>query len=377
MKSEGQAVGKRGKVVVGMSGGVDSSVAAALLVRQGYEVTGVTLETWKETGEIEQPWLDRSCCKIGLARHVADRLGIPYQVVDAQGTFRRVVIQNFLDEYARGRTPNPCVLCNEKIKFGLLLEIARDLGADYLATGHYAKVEYSPQMGSYLLKKGADRLKDQSYFLYRLSQEQLSRILFPLGNMEKRQVWEIAEGLGLPVDQVAESQEICFVTQGDYRVFLEEWLTDPLREGEVVDAEGRVLGHHKGVAFYTIGQRRGLGLSATKLGMQDRLYVTGLDAGQNRVVVGSETDLYHVRLTACRVNLIQGTGLESGEGLVVTAKIRYRMPEAEAVVTLSGEDCLEVVFQQPQRAITPGQSVVLYQEDVVIGGGIIDRVYCS
>ncbi len=361
---------RKKKVVVGMSGGVDSSVVAALLVDQGYEVTGVTLQTWKESGEVERSWLDRSCCKVGLARYVAERLKIPHHVVDTQQAFRDLVIQNFIEEYASGRTPNPCVLCNERIKFGVLLKIALDLGADYLATGHYARVEYFPETGRSLLKKGVDRLKDQSYFLYRLSQEQLSRVLFPLGDMEKARVWELAEGLGLPAEEMAESQEICFVTQGDYRVFLREETPQLIREGQIVDREGKALGRHQGVSFYTVGQRRGLGLSSP-----ERLYVTGLDPEQNRVRVGPEGDLYHRRLVAQHINLIQ-EGIEVGnESLGVTAKVRYRSGEAGAAVRMLERDRLEVVFDQPQRAVTPGQSVVMYQGEYVVGGGIIEHVF--
>jgi len=375
---------QREKVVVGMSGGVDSSVVAAILVGQGYQVMGLTLQTWKETGEVKRPWLDRSCCKIGLARYVAERLGIPHQVVDTQKVFRDVVIQNFIGEYASGRTPNPCVLCNEKIKFGLLLKTAKDLGADYLATGHYARVVYSQEMGRYLLRKGMDRAKDQSYFLYRLNQEQLSKVLFPLGNMEKTQVWKMAEDLGLPVQEVAESQEICFVTQGDYRTFLLEEMPNAIREGEIVDEKGRGLGRHQGVAFYTVGQRRGLGLSASV-----RLYVTGLDPEQNRVMVGPDADLCHRRLTANHINLIQEAQMMEGTPLRVTAKVRYRSPEVGAVVRVlpahpclagrqtagGGDDRLELVFDQPQRAVAPGQSVVMYHGEDVLGGGIIQNVY--
>ncbi len=360
------------KVVVGMSGGVDSSVVAAILVDQGYEVIGVTLQTWKETGEVKRPWLDRSCCKIGLARYVAERLKIPHQVVDIQQTFRDLVIQNFLEEYALGRTPNPCVLCNERIKFGTLLQIALDLGADYLATGHYSGVIYSPETGRYLLKKGVDRLKDQSYFLCRLSQDQLSRVMFPLRDMEKSQVWKMAEDLGLPAEAVAESQEICFVTGGDYRAFLREEMPQLIREGAIVDGEGRDLGRHQGVSFYTVGQRRGLGLS-----FPERLYVTGLDPEQNRVMVGPEDDLYHRGLVAHHINFIQDRIGEGDEPLRVTAKVRYRSAEAAAAVRMLGHDRLEVVFDEPQRAVTPGQSVVIYQGEYVVGGGIIERVIQS
>jgi tRNA-specific 2-thiouridylase len=228
---------------------------------------------------------------------------------------------------------------------------------------------YSPGTGRYLLKKGVDRLKDQSYFLYRLSQDQLSKVMFPLGDMEKSQVWKMAEDLGLPAEMVAESQEICFVTQGDYRAFLREEMPRLIQEGPIVDGEGRDLGRHPGVSFYTVGQRRGLGLSSP-----ERLYVTGLDPEQNKVRVGPEDALYHQRLIACHINLIQDRIGNGDEPSRVTAKVRYRSAEAEAAVRMLGHDRLEVVFDKPQRAVTPGQSVVMYQGEYVVGGGIIERV---
>jgi tRNA-uridine 2-sulfurtransferase len=362
------------KIVVGMSGGVDSSVVAAILVRQGWQVTGVTLQTWKETGEVERPWLDRSCCKIGLAQHVAERLKIPHHVIDMQQAFRDLVIQNFLQEYVSGRTPNPCVQCNEKVKFGLLLNIAREFGADYLATGHYARVEYRPDLGRHILKKGVDRQKDQSYFLYRLNQEQLSRVLFPLGDLEKHDVWKIADDLDLPADQIAESQEICFINGGNYRSFLQDEIPHALKEGQIVDSQGKEVGWHQGVAFYTIGQRRGLGLSSVKR-EGGPLYVTGLDPQTNRVVVGSEAELTHRRLIARDLNLIKNHGREEGKWFEVTAKVRYRAEEASALAKVEEQDRLEVMFDHPQRAVTPGQSAVLYQGEEVVGGGIIETAY--
>lgn len=355
-----------------MSGGVDSSVAAALLSAGGYEVIGLTLQTWVEEGEVERPWLDRSCCKIGLARHVAERLGIAHHVVDARAEFRDRVVRNFLEEYAGGRTPNPCVLCNERVKFGLLLRIAREMGAELLATGHYARVDYLPGAGRYRLRKGVDPEKDQSYFLYRLGQEVLSAVLFPLGGMHKRRVWEMAEDLDLPADQVAESQEICFVNQGDHGAFLKRELPQALREGEVVDPVGRVLGRHPGVALYTVGQRRGLGLAASGGVATPRRYVVGLNAKENQVVVGPEPELYHRTLSARQVNLTLPPSVDALDGKAVTAKIRYRSPGARAVVKALGGDQFGLTFEEAQRAVTPGQSVVLYDGDVVLGGGIID-----
>ena len=364
---------KHRNIVVGMSGGADSCVAAALLVEQGYQVTGVTLKTWDSPDKVAHPWRDRSCCKVGIAQYVAERLKIPHHVVDVREMFRQQVVENFLEEYAAGRTPNPCVRCNEKVKFGALLKAARDLGADTLATGHYTRVHYRSGLGRYILRKGVDRDKDQSYFLYRLNQEQLSRTLFPLGEMLKSQIWERVEDLGLPADEMAESQEICFVTQDNRLQFMEQEMPQSVRAGAIVDGDHQELGRHQGVAFYTIGQRRKLGLSAHS--SQQPLYVTALDAENNRIQVGPESELYHARLTVRQLNLIQARNLEEWDQLKVTARIRYRAAEVGARLRVLGEDHLEVLFDAPQRAAAPGQSVVMYQGDSVLGGGIIESVF--
>ncbi len=350
-----------------MSGGVDSSVAAARLHAQGYEVIGVTLKLWHGEEGADARWQDRTCCKVGIARYVADRLGIPHHVFDVEEAFEREVIQDFCNEYLVGRTPNPCVRCNERVKFGHLIRVALELGADHLATGHYARVHYDGIRNRFTLLKGRDEAKDQSYFLYRLSQDQLARVLFPLGEIHKDEVWHEAEALGLPPDEIKESQEICFVTKRDYRQFLEERYPEAMGQGEIVTEKGEVLSHHRGVAFYTVGQRKGLGIPASQ-----RLYVTRLDPLQNRVVVGPEESLLQQELVAADLNYVSVSGFE-GERRVM-AKIRYRHPEQSAWVTPLPEGRWRLTFETPQRAIAPGQSVVLYEGEEVLAGGIIEEV---
>ena len=370
-----------------MSGGVDSSVAAALLKADGYEVIGLTLKIWEDEGEEQKAWKDRSCCKVGLAKYIAEQLGISHQVVEARQAFQRVVIEDFSDEYLQGRTPNPCVRCNEQIKFGMLLEAATAAGADAIATGHYARVErqdtaYSISQGScnstcssenrsgrWILKKAADPDKDQTYFLYRLNQAALGRALFPLGGLHKTEVWAKARALGFPADEMTESQEVCFVTQRDYREFLEENVPEARRPGQIVTERGEPVGEHRGIAFYTVGQRRGLGIAGA-----ERLYVTALDPVANRVIVGEEPALYRDSLVAGELNLIAVDRLDGP--LDVTVKIRSRHPETPARIEPSGgpdpdHQKARVVFETPQRAVSPGQSVVFYQGEVVVGGGII------
>lgn len=351
-------------VVVGMSGGIDSAVTAALLQEAGYRVIGVTLTLWKDEGEDEKRWQDRSCCKVGLARHVAKQLSIPHQTIDIQKEFQAEIIDDFCDAYLLGQTPNPCVRCNERMKFGRLLTVARELGADLLATGHYARVRYQPERNRYALFKGSDLEKDQSYFLYRLNQEQLSMTLFPLGAMRKEEVYQKAAALGLPYEEVLESQEICFVTQKDYRAFLAENRPEAEAPGKIITEAGDVVGEHRGVAFYTVGQRRGLGVS-----VGERVYVTRLDADRKEVVIGSEESLLQRELVAKQI-IWGGTGPISSS-IRIKGKVRYRTSEDEATVIPISEDQVRVVFDFPQRGITPGQSVVFYQGDEVVGGGII------
>jgi tRNA-specific 2-thiouridylase len=361
-------VNREQKVVVGLSGGVDSAVVASVLVAEGYRVEGVTLRTWSEPGEAEKRWQDRSCCKIGIAQYVAQELGIPHRVIDGRERFRRAVVDDFGATYARGRTPNPCVLCNERVKFALLMEAADEVGADLLATGHYARVEHDPDSGRFRLLKGIDVAKDQSYFLYRLSQDQLRRTLFPLGDLTKAEVWTKAEAMGLPVDEIAESQEICFVTQKDYRKFVATHFPETVRAGVMMTTEGEIVAEHQGVAFYTVGQRRGLGVAAG-----ERRYVTSLDAERNLVVLGTEEDLFSTGCFVEDVHLVSSS--EITEPLRVTAKFRYRTAETPATVSPAAGGLLRVIFVEPQRAVTPGQSIVFYDGDVIMGGGVIQSAH--
>jgi tRNA-specific 2-thiouridylase len=357
------------KVVAAMSGGVDSSVAAAILKDRGYDVTGITMNLFSLPGKICRSEELRSCCgrrAVEDAHRVAIELGIPHYVVDLRKEFEAAVIADFAREYVRGRTPNPCIRCNERIKFRLFLERARRLDADSIATGHHARVAGGSTGACYLLKKGRDRAKDQSYFLYRLTQAQLARTIMPIGNLTKAEVRDMARRLGLPVAEKAESQETCFAPLGDYPEFLAGRAPRAFRPGPILDLEGRKLGEHKGIGNFTVGQRRGLGISGPR-----PLYVAAIDARRNAVLVGDEKDLRHKRLQASAVHLVSGGRLE--KPVIVMAKIRYRHPGARALVVPVSERRVRVEFDRPQRAITPGQSVVFYQRDVVLGGGIIDR----
>ena len=360
---------KQKKVVVAMSGGVDSSVAAALLQEQGYEVIGVTMNLYSLPKEYCRSEQLRSCCgwkALEDANRVAHALGITHYVADFRKQFEENVIVDFCKEYARGRTPNPCIRCNEHLKFKVLMKKAKALKADYLATGHHARIEYDPKARRYFLKKGKDKKKDQSYFLYPLTQNQLSRILMPIGNLTKEEVRNKAGQLGLPVAQRPESQEICFVPDKDYPGFLRKRIPEAFRSGPIVDIQNRVLGHHKGIGHYTIGQRRGMGIAAPH-----PLYVLGIRSDKNTVVVGTNKQLYERTLRATRVNLVSMDKME--KSLNMKAKIRYKHQEAKAVLTPLNADQILVEFGKPQRAITPGQAVVFYDGDVVVGGGIIEK----
>ncbi len=349
-------------VVVGMSGGVDSAVACFLLQEQGFNVIGVTLTLWKDVAEDEKRWQDRSCCKVGLARHVAKQLSIPHHVIDIQKEFQAEIIDNFCDTYLMGQTPNPCVRCNERIKFGRLLDVAKEMGADFLATGHYARIIYQPARNRYALYQGFDLTKDQSYFLYRLRQEQLAHTLFPLGEMKKEAVYEKALALGLPYEEVLESQEICFVTQKGYQAFLLENRKEARAPGKIVTESGEAIGEHAGVAFYTIGQRRGLHVS-----LGERMYVTRLDPEKREVVVGKERPCRELMAG----DLVWGGHDAPVDPIRVTGKMRYRSAGAEAMLIPTQQGDVRLLFDTPQRSITPGQSVVFYQKDEIIGGGII------
>jgi tRNA-specific 2-thiouridylase len=353
------------KVVLGMSGGVDSSVAAKLLKDQGYEVLGVTLKVWEEEDEtsVSKRWQERGCCKVGIAKHVAELLDISHQVIDTRESFQQGVIDDFIGGYLQGTTPNPCVRCNERVKFGGLFQVAEQLGADFIATGHYATIQQD-ELGTPFLARGRDTKKDQSYFLYRIPAEWLSKMLFPLGDMEKPQVWTEAEGMGLPVEELKESQEICFVTQGDYREFLKEHAPQATNPGNFVDAEGRQLGRHEGVAFYTPGQRKGLGIATG-----NRQYVQRVVPNLNLVVLGPPEDLDTTTCQLADLNIFSRESLVEGQRIDI--KFRYGSPAVPATLHWESETSMSVTFESPVRALSPGQSAVFYQGNRVLGGGII------
>ena len=345
-----------------MSGGVDSSVAALLLARQGYEVIGVTLRLWTVERPDATP-LSKGCCSvedIDDARRVCHTLGARHYVVNAEREFRSFVVDYFLAEYQRGRTPHPCIACNDRIKFDFLMDRALQLDADYIATGHYARLSNSPD-GRVRLLRGVDPRKDQSYVLFGLGQEQLRRILLPVGVHSKERIRELAREAALPVADKPDSQDICFIPQGDYRQFLQERVQS--NPGDVVDTSGRVLGRHQGVELYTIGQRRGLGIASTA-----PLYVVDLDAEAAQVVVGSSEELLSHTLVAERLSWTAGAPPEGHVEL--SAKIRYKASESPATIDARADTAL-VRFRDPQRAVTPGQAVVFYQGDELLGGGYI------
>ena len=346
------------RVVVAMSGGVDSSVAAALLLRQGYDVTGVTMRLWSDEATAFNP---KGCCVLGAddARAVCERLGIPHHVVNFEPEFAEEVVDYFCCEYARGRTPNPCLACNDRLKFKHLLTRALAMGADYLATGHYARIRRVD--GEYQLLRAVDDDKDQSYVLYTVGQEELPHLLFPVGEYRKTEVRRLAAESGLPVAGKPDSVEVCFIPDDDYRSFIAERIGQ--EPGDIVDVAGRVVGRHQGVSAYTIGQRHGLGVA-----LGEKRYVAAIDTLQNVITIGGEDDLLSGRLRAEDVCWVSGKP-PHGE-VAAEAKIRYRTPAAAAVVKpLDGG--AEVRFRNPQRAVTPGQAVVFYEGERVLGGGII------
>lgn len=352
------------KVMVGMSGGVDSSVAAKLLIDSGYDVTGVTLKLF-DGGDISEDF--RTCCSLSDvedARSVCYRLGIDHFVFNFKEAFRKKVINQFTESYLNGKTPNPCIECNRHIKFDKMLRRAEELGFDYIATGHYAERVYDYKTNRYILKRPKDRSKDQTYVLYGLTQYQLSKTLFPLGEYEKSDIRRIAEAAGLINSRKPDSQDICFVPDGDYASFIKKNTGAEIKEGNFISADGDVIGRHKGIINYTIGQRRGIGISIGK-----PAYVTDKNALENTVTIGDESNLYKSEITAYDVNLIYLDSIS--DEMRVTAKVRYSRNEQAAVVIPSGNGEVLVKFDEPQRAPASGQAVVFYDGDVVIGGGTI------
>lgn len=351
------------KVVVAMSGGVDSSVAAALLKEQGYDVIGMMLRLWSEPGKEES----NRCCtpdSMAQARRVAAKLDIPFYVIDAKDVFHDTVVQYFLDGYARGETPNPCLICNRQIRWTFLLDHALALGADYMATGHYVRIKRN-ENGNRELLRAVDRSKDQSYVLHVLGQEKLKHALFPVGDYTKPEIRQIAEKHGLSSATRKDSQDLCFLAGEDYRNFLKRNAAEMLQEGEIVSLDGRVLGRHNGLANYTIGQRKGLGVASSV-----PLYVITKQAVRNTLIVGTLEELGLRDLTARDVNWVSGEAPH--ESFRAEVKIRYTAKEAEAVVTpINNGGQVQVQFDAPQRDITGGQAAVFYHDNVLIGGGII------
>ena len=352
----------RQTVVAAMSGGVDSSVAALLLQEAGHQVIGLTMQVWDQAGDAAGY---RGCCSpedVFDARRVAEQLGIPFYVVNFRELFAEKVVAPFVRDYLSGRTPNPCVLCNREIKFAALLARARELGADFLATGHYARIQDGPCRK---MLRGCDPQKDQSYFLFTLTQEQLAAALFPVGEMKKPEVRALARARGLKVKDKAESQDVCFVSQGHYSDFLRDRSGDHNGSGEIVDRAGKILGRHQGIYAYTIGQRKGLGISSPH-----PLYVVGLDAETNRVIVGPDEALFHRQVLVRDLHWISGQAVPPDREVQV--KLRYKSPARPAIVEPAAGDRWRMTFAEPQRAITPGQAAVVYAGEEVLGGGWIE-----
>jgi len=348
------------KVLVAMSGGVDSSVAAYLLKKSGYQPIGVSLKLWEAK---ESPCGNEAMEK---AQRVASQLKIPFHYFDFTRDFQQEVINYFCQEYLRGRTPNPCVICNQKIKFGCLLRVAEKLGIHLIATGHYAMIQFDKERQRYLLKKGQDIGKDQSYFLFSLSQKQLSQTLFPLACLTKHRIRALARELNFPNWDRRESQEICFIPKNDYNLFLRARLPELIKPGPILTKKGQVIGRHPGIAFFTVGQRRGLGIAGER-----PLYVVSIDIERNALIVAEREETYAQGLIASHLNWVAWEKLD--KTITCKAKIRYQHEPAEALVHPLNDGQVKVFFNSPQKAPTPGQAIVFYQENLVLGGGWIDK----
>lgn len=354
------------KVVIGMSGGVDSSVAAYLLKKQGYDVIGITMQVWQDDEYYKN--MESGCCSLSAvddARMVAYKLGIPYYVMDFKHSFKTNVIDYFIDEYMNGRTPNPCIACNKFLKFDELLKKAMELGANYVATGHYATVDKIDSR--YVLRKSEDDRKDQTYALYSLSQFQLAHTLMPCGQYKKTEIREIAKKIGLAVHNKKDSEEICFIPDNDHGAYINRQMNGKIKSGNFVDKNGNILGKHKGITYYTIGQRKGLGLS-----FGTPMYVIDINPLKNTVVLGSEEDIFKTEFIIKDVNFMAFETLT--KPLKVKCKIRYSARPKDAIISPYEDGQVKVVFEEKERAITKGQSAVFYNENIMVGGGTIYKI---